>query len=196
MDGQPTPAPRRYIKRGPTPAPRRNINRGLVLWGAILGLFTGFLGLAIAIFGDATKRRDRLIGIGAVWGATIVLFIVAVAISGDGGKSDREKYLAANPPRAATAVFGEWGNVIVQIGGGTTDGFEGAIGDAASQRSVQGVSPATFGIVSTTGIAVAVIQSKGVFASSPLTVVLTGCSDGHIHRQSTSADYGVVTVSC
>lgn len=79
----------------------RGINKGLVFWGAVLGLFTGLIGLAIVIFGDKPKRRDRFIGLGAVWAVVIVLVIIGVAASGSGSSKGTTSVVTQNTPKAA-----------------------------------------------------------------------------------------------
>lgn len=101
-------------------------------------------------------------------------------------------------PKSKALLTGDAADVIVQVSGGTTDGFAGSVGSLAGQRSVQGVSPASFTVSGkdSSGIITAFIQSKGRFVSTPLSVALIGCPDGNVHSGSTSADFGVVTVSC
>lgn len=127
--------------------------------------------------------------LGAIVGIVVLVVIVGVIFS---------LALSSNPETKGL-LTGDVADVTVQVGGGTTDGFTGSIGSGATQRSVQGVSPATYTVSGddSSGIIVAVFQSQGRAApGNPLTVELIGCPDGEPHRQSTDADYGVVTVSC
>ena len=73
--------------------------------------------------------------------------------------------------------------------------FSGAIGSAGSQRSVEGRTPTRLSIAGagSLGIYTAVIQ-KAVEGRWQLTVHLR-CG-GHVVSQNTTAEFGVVTVSC
>jgi hypothetical protein len=85
--------------------------------------------------------------------------------------------------------------VTVRVGGTAGVQFSGSIGNVGSQRTVDGTAPQSFTIPGkkSGGIFTAVLQKK--VAAGTLTVTVD-CPKGGDQTQETSADFGVVTVTC
>lgn len=138
----------------------------------------------------AEKKRGGLmkwgmlgcLGIFAAVGIFVVLMIVllAAAFSSDEGIQE--------------LATGNADDVSVRVSGSAGLKFSGSIGSASGQRTVDGTVPATFTIPgeNSSGIFTAVIQKMD--ADGTLEVTLE-CREGR-QQNSTTAEYGVVTVSC
>ena len=104
-------------------------------------------------------------------------------------------YAANADPETRSMLTGDASNVDVWVNG-SAGRFQGSIGSGPNQRSVEGGTPATFTLsgAGSNGIFVAVMSK--VEAAGTLSVELKGCPDGRSHVGSTSAAYGLVSVSC
>jgi len=109
-----------------------------------------------------------------------------------GPTSAIEGAISRNATATATIPDDSSGRAVVHVLGTPGLKFAGSIGDGTSSRPVEGTAPASFGLTSTTGIFVAVIQKN---TASGVMSVLVECGDTS-PTQSTAAAYGVVTVSC
>jgi len=116
------------------------------------------------------------LGIFAAIGVFVVCVIVVVAVALSNISSDTK-------------------DVTVRIDGTPGVLFSGSIGNAGSQRTVDGTTPQSFTITGkkSSGIFTAVIQKKG--ADGMLRVTVT-CPKGGDQTQETSAQFGIATVSC
>lgn len=97
--------------------------------------------------------------------------------------------------KTRAGITGNAGDVVVSVTGNAGP-FSGNVGALATQRSVEGVTPQDFTVEGqgSSGVFTAVMQKKA--EGGTLTVTLKGCPDGKEKTQSTSAAYGVVTVTC
>lgn len=129
--------------------------------------------------------KTILMGCGALAIGVVVLGIVIVVIAA---------VAVSNDPKSKALLTGDAEDVTVAVTG-SAGAFSGSLGSINS-RSVDGTTPQSFTIdgKDSSGIFTAVLQKKAV--DGTLVVELKGCPDGEPHIGSTSAAYGLVTVSC
>lgn len=127
----------------------------------------------------------KIIGIGC--GTVLALIIVVVVISA----------VAVSRNGTTKALLtGNASDVTVQVTGSTGLKFSGAIGGGSSERSVDGTIPASFPISGNGSSGIFVANAQKQDQDGVLTISIIGCPDGGTHTQTTSAAYGVATVSC
>lgn len=122
------------------------------------------------------------IAAGIVLGAVAIYVLLAVVVVSD--------------PKTRALATGDASDVTVDVSG-TSGAFRGSIGAGGSQRSIEGTTPASFTLygAGSHGIFVAAIGKVGSNVGS-LTVSLRGCPDHQLHTGSTSAQFGLVSVTC
>lgn len=116
--------------------------------------------------------------------AAVIVVIVGLVVVGSiagGGK--------------AASIAGGGGPARLEVGGTPGMIFTGAILDGTGTRSVSGKTPASYSLTPTS-IYYSVSFQKGIgsFDNGTLDVALT--CNGHTSRNSTTAQYGVVAVTC